>query len=180
MIIETNTLKDIEQIQPYLNVFISKDKFPEDNIIFICFPEEKITLYSKYNNYLSPYKLPYSEALSLKPPQGIGCLFLKNPYKFDESLFKQELLSSIKKEDTENLDYYTSSRKPRYDLHSIDSEGYLISIYCKGISLDYMFKPKEGLVQVACTKNIQFKKDSKKYFNKSLKDIGSYINEYCI
>lgn len=169
MLLEVNNFLELRKIQPTLNTFFSKKKFPSIPIIFGLFPSEEITVYSKYNNYISPEYLKYAEPLKLRPPNGIAALFLSRPYVFN-SLEELGILiiKKFKEKDFEELDYGISTRAPRYDLHALDGGGSLLSIYCQGLSLDFIFKPLEGIVQVASTKNIQFKKDNRTFMYLSL------------
>lgn len=174
MFLEVNNLSELRHIQPWLNTFFSKETFPSTCITFGLFPEEEMTLYSKYNNYLSPEFLKHSEILNIKPPQGLSAIFFPfsftSLYRFD-SLKKlgEEISAEFKKQDTQNLDYFITTRKARYDLHTLDSGGDLMSLYCQGLSLDFLFKPQEGIIQAASTKNMQFKGENRKFMYWGLK-----------
>lgn len=181
MLIELEDLTEFYQFQPWLNSFCSKEKFPKTPIIFSCFPKTAITLYSQYNAFLSPWPLPNAEALDLKPPMGIACLFLTGPYELNLPIIQDILLSFFKSQDTEPVNYAVDSRGPRFDLHALDSEGTLLSIYCQGISLDFLFKPSYGLIQVACTKYIPFKQNTPFYMLNSLDLLKELIiNDYSL
>lgn len=177
MFLELENITEFYQFQPWLNTFCSSTTFPETSIIFSCFPKETITLYSKYNNFLSPVPMPKAEALELKPPMGIGCLFLPYSYNLDLEVLCKQLFEFFKSLDDNALEYSIEIRPPRFDLHSLDSGGYLLSIYCQGISLDFLFKPKEGIVQVACTKLIPFKGNTPYYIICSLQFLKEILTK---
>lgn len=185
MILEVNTFSELQYAQPILNTFFSKECFPKSYLTFGLFPEENMTLYSRYNNYLSPVFLTHSETLNLCPPQALASLFFPfqftSWYKFDSLKSLGERISfEFKKQDSQNLDYFITTRKARYDLHALDSGGDLMSLYCQGLSLDFLFKPQEGVIQVASTKRMQFKKNNKKFIYWGLKILKNIIIEEAI
>lgn len=171
MFIELENITEFHQFQPWLNTYCSSKTFPKTPIIFTCFPQKPITLYTQYNNFMSPVFLPRAEVLELKPPMGIGCLFLTETFKVDLEELGQKLVEYFRVLDESTglkLDYTIETRAPRFDLHALDSGGSLVSVYCQGISLDFLVKPDEGLIQVACTKLIPFKGNNAYYMTCAL------------